>query len=128
MKRNSTPSKFGNEDPLLSTIHEDSKCGACGEEFKTPLLAKIFLDSLIEDYYACPKCLSKNSNLVRQKPVEVEEDQKEKVEAPLETEPEDAEGGTTSCAYYLGYLKKRQKDTPIPEDCLTCSKMIECMY
>ena len=128
MKRNSTPSKFGNENPLLSAIHEDSKCGACGEEFKTPLFTKIFLDSLIEDYYACPKCLSRISSLGRQKPVEVEEDQKEKVEAPLETEPEDAEGETTTCAHHIGYLKKRQKDTPIPEDCLTCSKMIECMY
>ena len=31
------------------------------------------------------------------------------------------------CAHHFGYLKKRPKDTPIPEACLTCKKMIQCL-
>jgi hypothetical protein len=31
------------------------------------------------------------------------------------------------CTHFLGYLKKRGKDTPFPDECLTCDKMIECL-
>jgi hypothetical protein len=41
----------------------------------------------------------------------------------LETEPV----GSVACGHFPGYLGKRSKDMPIPEECLTCSKMIECM-
>jgi hypothetical protein len=34
---------------------------------------------------------------------------------------------TPNCPYYLGYLKKREKDAPVPESCFTCSKMIDCI-
>ena len=128
MKRNSTPSTFGIEDPLLSATHRDSKCSTCGEEFKAPLFAMFFFDSEVEDYYACPRCLSKVSSLETSKPIEVDEDQEEKFEAPIEIKFESAVRGTNDCTHHLGYLKKRQKDKPIPEECLTCSKMIECIY
>jgi len=29
--------------------------------------------------------------------------------------------------HYLGYLKERPKDTPIPNECLTCPETIECL-
>jgi hypothetical protein len=41
----------------------------------------------------------------------------------LEAKPEE----NVSCQHFLGYLKRRPKDTPVPEDCLMCEKMIECM-
>ena len=32
-----------------------------------------------------------------------------------------------TCNHFLGYMRKRAKDMPIPDECLTCSRMIECM-
>ncbi len=31
------------------------------------------------------------------------------------------------CPYHFGYLKEKPKEMPIPEECLTCPKMLECM-
>jgi hypothetical protein len=31
------------------------------------------------------------------------------------------------CTHFLGYLKKRSKDMPFSDECLTCDKMIECL-
>jgi DNA-directed RNA polymerase subunit RPC12/RpoP len=106
-----------------------SRCGACGEAFEKPLLAMVFSDSLMEEYYACPKCLSKVANL-REKNVEVEEaaEVAGEAEEPAALKFEGSVGEAAVCIHYLGYLKKRPKNTPIPEECLTCSKMIDCMY
>jgi hypothetical protein len=32
------------------------------------------------------------------------------------------------CWQFLGYLKRRPKDTLIPDECLTCGRMVECLY
>ena len=31
------------------------------------------------------------------------------------------------CAHFLGYLKTRSKDSPIPDECLTCATLMKCM-
>jgi len=30
------------------------------------------------------------------------------------------------CPYGFGYLKKRDKNAPIPDECLSCPRMLEC--
>jgi len=145
-------------------------CGSCGETFETPLLAMVFSESEVQEYYACPNCLSKVAN-IREKPAEpkveevefdvaetedfaeeveeakeavdsvdgdfdfdavdeaegVEDAVEEEAAEPVTAEVEGAVDGPAGCTHHLGYLKKRG-NTPIPEECLTCSKMIDCMY
>jgi hypothetical protein len=36
--------------------------------------------------------------------------------------------GEPKCEHFFGYLNKRQKDTPFPDECLMCLRMVECMY
>ena len=44
------------------------------------------------------------------------------------TEPSEPKGeAPPGCPHYLGYLSKRPKDASIPDECLTCRKMVECM-
>ena len=131
MERNIAALKFEFERDVLSAAHGDSTCDICGEEFDNPLLAMVFADSLVEEYYACPKCLSKVAS-IREESVEVAEVDEAEVEGEME-EPaalkfESSVGEDAGCAHQLGYLKNRPKNTPIPEECLTCSKMIDCMY
>jgi len=125
MERNGAALRFDVEGAVLSTSQADSMCVACGEEFKQPLLAKVFSDFLVEEYYACPKCLSRVTSVERQKDFKIDEAEEEE---SVVTEVEAAVGEAVGCAHHLGYLKQRPKNTPIPEECLTCSKIIECMY
>jgi len=125
-----------------------STCNACGEPFESPLLAMVFNDSVVEEYYACPNCLSKVASIRHKPEVEAVEEAEtvddvddvadgvESVEAEIADEivepgasvGEVEGGGEVGCLHELGYLKRRPKNTPIPEECLTCSKMIDCMY
>jgi len=125
MERNISSLKFGIENPTLSATQPSSRCSTCGEEYKTPLLAMVSSGLLVEEYYACPKCLSKVGIVEQQKNVEVDEAEEE--EETLKMEVEDKMEEAVACAHNLGYLKRRPKNTPIPEECLTCSKMIDCM-
>ncbi len=126
MTQNATPLRFKGEEPSVG----GSKCSVCGEPFKIPLFAMVFSELVTEEYYACPKCLFKVANLCT-KP---ELDETEALEDNF-FEHEAVEisvGGSVekpdSCEHHLGYLKNRTKNASIPEECLTCSKMIECMY
>lgn len=34
---------------------------------------------------------------------------------------------SAKCPHDFGYLKKRDKNTPIPDECLSCPRMMECL-
>ena len=33
----------------------------------------------------------------------------------------------TECVHYFGYLSKRSKNSPIPHECIICSRLGSCM-
>jgi DNA-directed RNA polymerase subunit RPC12/RpoP len=123
MEKSLSSLRYASGSSMLATP-ENSKCGTCGEEFKAPLLAMFSSGTLMEEYYACPKCLSKVDNY---KPNQVEVEESEEEETPLNMKVEEKTEDTVVCMHHLGYLKQRSKNTPVPEACLTCSKMIDCM-
>lgn len=113
---------------------ENAVCDVCGEEFENPLLAEIISGDSAAEYQACPRCLSKVCKAELQERIEVDEadeaeedtDEEDQVaEVQDETEPVNTEGPST-CPYHLGYLKARPKNSPIPDNCFVCIKMIEC--
>ena len=108
---------------------EHNKCSACGEEYDHPLLAENLSSQPPKEYYACSRCLSKVAE-TEKKTVEIEE------EGPIEEEEKPAKFSLgeipkieikASCHHELGYLKKRERGSPIPDECLICAKMIDCM-
>jgi hypothetical protein len=38
------------------------------------------------------------------------------------------EKGSSKCPHRFGYLAKRLKDEPIPDECLSCSKLLKCLH
>src|SRR3989304_2339443 len=104
MERSISSLRYESGTPVLSATYESSRCSTCGEEFKAPLLAMVSSGVLIEEYYACPKCLSKVGSYERKK-VEVEETEEE--EESLEMEVEEKLEETVVCPHHLGYLKRR---------------------
>jgi hypothetical protein len=153
VERSLSPPRF---DPAQFTAEtrETSRCSICGEEYETPLFTVVSSGYLIAEYYACPRCLSKVHRVQRQKrviPVELDEDESAPLEPELVEEPQEPEveevaepepepapepfkfeaeekaEAVAGCLHELGYLKRRPKNTPIPEECLICNKMIDCM-
>lgn len=47
--------------------------------------------------------------------------------ASAEAEGETGPPGPSGCPYHLGYLKKRPKDAIIPDECLGCPRILECL-
>jgi hypothetical protein len=43
-----------------------------------------------------------------------------------QTQPIHMISSDPGCSHYLGYLKDRDKSDEIPENCLTCEKLIQC--
>ena len=62
-----------------------------------------------------------------EKPMELLEELSEETPAKP-TEPSEPKGeAPPGCPHYLGYLSKRPKNASIPDECLTCRKMVKCM-
>ena len=48
-------------------------------------------------------------------------------EEPSVKPPEKEGKGPSKCAGHFGYLASRPKNAPIPKECLTCPKVLECV-
>lgn len=98
-------------------------CSECGEVFQKPVLATVSANGLSRTYYACPRCLTKV------KEASSERERKDAI-VPLNNSQkalgERVKAGG-ECPHFFGFLKKRPKNMPIPDECLTCNRMIECL-
>lgn len=105
----------------------------CAKNFDHPIELTVLSSNPVETYLACPYCMSRIDE--RQ---EVEEEPRvtksssatSRIAALLKKEQEkegEKETDEDSCSHGYGYLKKRPKDAPIPDECLVCKKMIQCL-
>jgi hypothetical protein len=122
MSENVTSARYGG---YLFSRHEGLLCDGCGENFEKPILATIVSGGSSRTYYACPRCLTKVGDV---KPAKCEEGrEEEKASTVVVRKSGKSYSDKTGCEHFFGYLKKRPKNTPIPDECLTCSKMVECL-
>ena len=100
----------------------------CGKSFSKPLeLSVAQAGGSLETYYACPHCLSRVNDSDNPK--------KHLSKASIGTLKKALEETANSlemnkpvgCAHHFGYLKARPKDSPVPDDCLLCARILECM-
>ena len=125
----------------------------CHREIEDPILLNNLSITPAEQYRACPHCFIKldgdaenDENLTQETtpspPVHLglekvldvisaqpqkEEEEKKKKEEPSTKSPEKEEKGPSECSHHFGYLANRPKDVPIPQECLTCPKIVGCM-
>jgi hypothetical protein len=96
---------------------------SCQQTFTVPLKTLNVQSNPTEPYYACPFCLTKlqEPTLKIPKPAAV----------PSEAAPKKAHSSVdekpTTCKFHLGYLSERAQKEQIPEDCLLCKSIVECM-
>ncbi len=106
-----------------ATENRRSTCEECGKLYEAPILAHIISAGQMQEYYACPRCMTRvpETTEIIQKPHPPAQALKTKKPAAPEKE------AIAGCIHYFGYLKKRPRDEPFPNECLTCSKMVDCL-
>lgn len=109
--------KLDNEDYSCRENQVDFVCDKCGGTFRKPILATVSSGGRVQTYYACPRCMARISREHKKTPISMKD--VEKSSAKLEN--------NVKCKHFFGYLKKRPKDVAIPDECLTCDKMIDCL-
>jgi len=104
-------------------------CDSCGRTFEDPIHLTNLSGVTAQNYDACPFCFSR----VEESPVlQKIDDLRKSISESSITFPEDLSKkpespGQDECPHHFGYLRKRPKNAPIPESCLTCKKMIQCL-
>ena len=108
----------------------------CGKSFTAPVrLTDLSHKPRSETYYACPYCFSKMDDSEHDISHELKLRKADGYEAEIgdspkkQTTPKDNEKQDTTieCPHHVGYLKKRSKDESVPDSCLTCPKILQCM-
>lgn len=99
---------------------------ACAKVFVKSLRALNLQATSSGPYDACPYCLTEINQdelvAVNDEPRAVEVNEK----APLEN-PTQVPQKSSSCSYHLGYLNERESKEQIPDECIICKDIVECM-
>jgi hypothetical protein len=98
----------------------------CGKVFEKPLITINLQQNSKTPYNACPYCFteitiveSESKNSPPEEPFTEIKLGQEKVVEVLEK--------TVNCNHHFGYLKKRELKQQIPEECILCAKVIDCI-
>jgi hypothetical protein len=117
--------------PEISPNPESTTCpnNKCGRVFDKPLELIDLARPSDQSSHVCPYCLTKLEPAQPKQEAVAEAFSEETVETvetveKVEDATEQEEG---KCPHFVGYLKKRPKNAPIPDFCLTCPQMMECM-
>jgi hypothetical protein len=106
---------------------------SCKKTFIVPLKTLNLQQTPPNPYFACPYCLTK-IELTDTPPKTEEKSKKSFLEAQPKNNQVDLEKKhvkksekPAACQYHLGYLSERSSKQQIPDDCLVCKDIIECM-
>jgi len=101
----------------------------CERTFASPITVQNLTQPDRPTYYACPYCLAEigetSENLLETNGTKRSEPERSKTQS-MEAEPAQ-EPSSQKCAYHFGYLSKRSKEEKIPDECMVCEKLIDCM-
>lgn len=106
----------------------------CARDFTNPIIVQDLSSKNKASYYACPYCFAE---VATKKSLEVNEEEqtqrtkstivRQTIEQLKEVKPPQQPPEIQKCPHHLGYLKQRSKDENIPEECMTCKKLLECL-
>jgi hypothetical protein len=85
----------------------------------------------LEPYLACPNCLTEVT--LQEKPLVAEPNLGSEAEAlkaskeSLEEENAAPRSARPGCTHHFGYLSERSSKEGIPEECMNCAEIVNCM-
>jgi len=90
-------------------------CVRCGRAVSAPVrLTDLSRRPVEETYYACPFCFSR---------LDVED----AAEHSEHSHGRKLAVAVSNCSHEFGYLRSRPKDSAIPDECLICPRILQCM-
>ena len=107
----------------------------CGRVFDDPIIVQDLSSKNGPSYSACPYCLTEimieeNSEVKEEKRTLKKKRAIIKNAKALSQKLKPAEQLSlkeNKCPYYFGYLSQRSRKEEIPEECMTCEKIVQCM-
>jgi len=99
------------KDEIITCPNSKCKC-----EIREPIVISDLSTRPVRRYYGCPYCFFEFNA------VSVQFQKKD----PSTEQIKNEEKASSVCNYYFGYLTRRPKDVPIPQECLVCLKLLEC--
>lgn len=116
-----------------TTDHQDFACSnsSCGRFFTNPLKAVNLCSKKPEPYLACPYCLTEVKPAEASSTIQAGPGQESKEiveETASYVEDKMAESvPKAQCAHHFGYLSERSTKERIPEECMICENVLNCM-
>jgi hypothetical protein len=98
---------------------------ACGKVFDNPLKTLKIHQGLEEHYKACPYCLTEITITEMEGENPPEETLSEPIFSNYESSKKEEKDFT--CAHYAGYMSEKEHRLQIPEECMVCKDVIDCM-
>jgi hypothetical protein len=95
---------------------------SCGKVFASPLKTLNLRDSA-GPYPACPFCLTK----ITYPQPEITKLEIQKENRSSKDKKDKSKENPQTCKYHLGYLSERQDKQKIPDDCMVCQSLLDCM-
>jgi hypothetical protein len=95
---------------------------SCGKVFDKPLKT-LNLQESTEPYAACPYCLTK----IAESQVEINKSETKGESRPSKEKSSKNKEKPSTCQYHLGYLSEREDKQQIPDECIVCKFLLECM-
>jgi DNA-directed RNA polymerase subunit RPC12/RpoP len=124
MEKSLSQLKLGDENYDFGENQTLFRCNGCKGTFQKPILATDSSLGQVQKYYACPRCLAKVTEVKSRKSEESKETSTPKKDMKKAVAKHE---DNVECEHFLGYLGKRPKDMAIPDECLTCDRMIQCL-
>jgi len=102
----------------------------CGRVFANPIIVQDLTSKTESSYSACPYCLTEivietNSEVKEEK--QTLKKKRAKAQPPKLKPAEKSSVKDNKCPYHFGYLSQRSRKEEIPEECMTCEKIVQCM-
>jgi DNA-directed RNA polymerase subunit RPC12/RpoP len=106
---------------------------SCGIIFTTPLRTTNIALEEAEPYLACPRCLTQivleetTPTVEPKQQLEAKSVSVEEKKARLAKERTVEPPSKTQCRQHFGYLSERSSKEKIPEECVACERIVDCM-
>jgi len=100
---------------------------SCGKSFITPIKVENLCSKTTEVYDACPFCLIEITVEKNLEPIEEKKTVTVQKDAPKKEGLAELSPPVQKCAHHLGYLSKRPSKDKIPEECIVCENIVQCM-
>jgi hypothetical protein len=104
---------------------------SCGKVFTNPIKAENLCSKDAEVYNACPFCLTEitedSTTIEEENDLEIKKTEIEEASVHSKAKMLTESSKAQKCTHHFGYLSQRSSKEKIPEECMMCENIVQCM-